>query len=226
MIERPILFSDVMVRKLLDGSKTQSRRVVRLPADSGTVHIDPGGTVFGPGPYLKVERATNDGGPTMHPRIYSPYGYPGTQLWVRETWSVMNAARDTVILRGHHERREDGLDIVYRSSEPHEHRGWRPSIFMPRWASRIKLEITEVRIQRLHDISDEDAKAEGVEPYTPPYGHISTEQRVPGPGFERCRLGDQPHRLPFAHLWDKINNRDGRRWADNCLVWALTFKRI
>jgi hypothetical protein len=96
---------------------------------------------------------------------------------------------------------------------------------MPRAFSRITLEVTEVRVQRLQEISEDDARAEGVEPYTPPHGHISPGQRVPGPGFDGCRLGDQPHRLPFADLWDSINGKRAP-WSSNPWVWALTFRRM
>jgi hypothetical protein len=98
---------------------------------------------------------------------------------------------------------------------------WRPSIHMPRWASRITLEVTDVRVQRLQDITDEDAKAEGVVPLE----HIHEDQRVPGPGFNDCRLGDQPHRLPFAILWDEINGKRAP-WEADPWVWAIEFERV
>lgn len=121
-------------------------------------------------------------------------------------------------------------------------------MFMRRLFSRITLEITERRVQRLRAISDDDAKAEGVRPYTPPHGALSPEQRVPGPGFDGARIGDQPHRLPFADRWDSINGKRRRRvhtelgergypgmisvieesfsWESNPFVWALTFRVV
>jgi hypothetical protein len=99
------------------------------------------------------------------------------------------------------------------------------SLFMPRKESRITLEITNVRVHRIWSITDEDARAEGVTPYTPPHGCVSLDQRVPGPGFSDCRLGDQPYRLPFADLWDKVSGKRAP-WEVNPWVWALTFRRV
>jgi hypothetical protein len=106
-------------------------------------------------------------------------------------------------------------------------------------------------VQLLHEITDEDAKAEGVEPYTPPHGHVSPQQRVPGPGFDGVCLGDQTHRLPFADLWNKVNSKrrvreymesgdpgytvdrpwrtvidESAAWAANPWVWALTVQKV
>ncbi len=102
---------------------------------------------------------------------------------------------------------------------------WRSPWFMPRWAARTQLNVTHARLVRLQDLSEHDAVAEGVEPYTPPHGHTSPEQRVPGPGFDCCRLGDQPHRLPFADLWDELNGKRAP-WASNPWVWAYTFYAV
>lgn len=200
--ERPILFSAPMVRAILYGRKTQTRRLAKPQNNSAC-----------------------------------PYGERGDRLYLREAFAYSVKDPDSVHEPGQYN--EDTHDIVYRASSDgageweHYEDGkrspcappWRPGIHMPRWASRITLEITDVRVQRLWDITDDDARAEGVEPYTPPHGHISPEQRVPGPGFERCRLGDQPHRLPFAHLWDRINGKRAA-WSSNPWVWAITFKRL
>jgi hypothetical protein len=93
---------------------------------------------------------------------------------------------------------------------------WKPSIHMPRWASRITLEITEVRVERLQDISEEDAVAEGVEAW------IKTRE----PQFMQCRgiFCEDYHRKQYADLWESINGRGS--WAANPYVWAVTFKRI
>jgi hypothetical protein len=111
------------------------------------------------------------------------HGVVGDQLWVRETWS-----HDACSVPGF----GPYYKADYKAAEvaPATLR-WISPLFMPRWASRITLELTDVRVQRVQQISDDDAKAEGVEPYTPPHGHISPDQRVPGPGFDRVRLGDQ-----------------------------------
>lgn len=213
-----------------------------------------------------------------HLAAQSPYGVPGDRLWVRETWRswtqnnchqhedgpegdvgcdehcnqtyVAYRATPRIGYRPIPDRqRICYLDEATPLEENKELLGpWNPSIFLPRAFSRIALEVTEVRVQRLQEISDEDAKAEGVEPYTPPYGHISPEQRAPGPGFDRARLGDQPHRLPFADLWDRINGKsrpmldDGgkpvlddndspitiapRSWESNPWIWTVSFRRL
>lgn len=232
--ECPIIMTGPSVPAIFAGVKTQTRRLVKLPEDAGEVVVDPGGTLFGPGPYLEVFRRDEGGDAPMHPRLYCPYGYPGTRLWVKEAWRTEERASDMV----------DGIRFaadnafapientaaaadrwVVASDNGKHGTTWRSPLFMPRWASRLTLELVEVRVQRLQGISDDDARAEGVEPYTPPHGHISPDQRVPGPGFDRCRLGDQPHRLPFADLWDRINGKRAP-WSANPYVWALTFRRL
>jgi len=229
MKSRPILFSAPMVRAILEGRKTQTRRLYKSRL-SDAVNA-PNGPLYA---------------------LPSPYGSPGDQLWVKETHAIRRDVDPKVDLAKavHYLRyradRGDGDDI---SSEWHDYGpGWRPSIHMPRWASRITLEITDLRVQRLREITEDDARAEGVVPYTPPHGHISPDQLVPGPGFDDCRLGDRPNRLPFAHLWDEINgkatqmlNDDGepvfddnerpimhapKSWASNPWVWAITFRRV
>lgn len=174
--------------------------------------------------------------------IRCPYGTTGDQLWVKETIVRVRTVSGGWVASF----TADGAPTVI-DTWPWK-RDVLPAIFTPRGASRITLEIGEVRVQRLQEIDEDDARAEGVEPYTPPYGHISPEQRVPGPGSDRCRLGDQPHRLPFADLWDTINGKpramlddDGkpvlddtdrpimvasRSWLSNPWVWALTFRRL
>jgi hypothetical protein len=217
--ERPIIFSAPMVRAILDGRKTQTRRLARhLPAYKHLLPDD--------------QQAAIVAG--------CPFGEPGDRLWVQETVRWSKTTRDRAIYVA------DGSPSVI--TEWPWQRDVLSAIFLPRGASRITLEVTDIRVQRLQEISDDDARAEGVESYTPPHGHISPEQRVPGPGFERCRLGDQPYRLPFADLWDSINGKprpmlddDGdpvlddngrprmvasRSWSSNPWVWAITFRRL
>lgn len=215
MTERPILFKDEMVRAILAGRKTQTRRLVRVPADAGPVHIDPGGTVFGPGPYLKFERTANDGGPTMHPRIRCPYGYSGDRLWVKEAFTHITG---------------NGIRVHYRADgEPLGHDGkalptkpglrrWSSPLFMPRKLSRVSLEIVEVRVQCVQGVTEDDARAEGVDRDTAPCDHTRHSCEEIG-----C-LGPT-YRSTFCELWDKINGKRAS-WASNPLVWAITFKRI
>ena len=196
MKERPILFSAPMVRALLAGSKTQTRRVIR---DDWWRCLDPDCEEDGP-----LARAIAV--------AQCPYGVPGDRLWVRETWgiNVVGALQtrqiDALRYRAS-DQRPGGLDEGGKYSDTER---WRPSIHMPRWASRITLEVAAVRVERLNSISEEDAKAEGVM-------HGITF----GPGIE-----PPPARDAFEAVWDSINGKAGRRWADNPYIWAITFKRV
>ncbi len=183
MKERPILMSAPMVRAILEGRKTQTRRVYK-PREVDNVE-DPHGALFA---------------------FPTPYGSPGDRLWVRETWS--HDAHDLDTCRAAHEDASPGIGYgpYYRSTEvaPDTLR-WKPSIFMPRWASRITLEVTEVRVQRLQEISEDDAKAEGCEPSG-------------SAGFATARG-------LYAALWDSINGARAP-WPSNPWVWAITFRRL
>lgn len=188
MKERPILFSASMVRALLADMKTMTRRIakpVKHP-DLGNVY-SPGALVLEQEPQHVIDRAC-------------PYGQPGDRLWVRETWAygihAMAAKSD-----------KDG-PFVYAADGTEQGRlgdRWRPSIHMPRHASRITLQITSVRVERLQDISEADAIAEGVR----------NSLHLPGGRFAREN---------FAHLWWTING-DGS-WESNPWVWVIEFKRV
>lgn len=185
MKERPILFSGEMVRAILDGRKTQTRRVLTGDFD-GDFDRDGWPLVTWPSTGC-LTRAT--------PR----YGGPGDRLWVRETWGV-DAPLDDV-------RRayEDvtggslGASVYYRADRVHENTGltWKPSIHMPRWASRIILEITNIRVERVQDISQTDVMAEGTQ-----------------------------GKRSFANLWDSINAARGYGWDANPWVWVVEFRRV
>lgn len=187
MRERPIIFSPPMVRALLAGTKTQMRRVVKprpMPAGGWAVAARPRG----------FELVHWDNDEQEWRAIACPYGQPGDRLWVRETW-------------GHFERSpKPGDRIYYRADgecvalEP-----WRPSIHMPRWASRITLEITDVRVERLQDISAQDCVAEGVR----------TTMREHDAVMD---LRDQ-----YGDLWESINGPGS--WDANPWVWVVEFKR-
>jgi hypothetical protein len=192
MKERPILFKGEMVRAILDGHKTQTRRVVKPQSAILTDELARGLGVQPPA-------AQNP------PVIPCPHGTPGDRLWVRETWA--------------HERDgtgcPDDTGVLYRATDPgwdDEGTGlrWRPSIFMPRWASRILLEITDVRVQRLMEISEEDARAEGIDLQ----GFRSLTEGIAG----------REHRIKFHDLWEDIHG-DGS-WNTNPWVWAITFRRL
>ena len=206
--EHPILFSGPMVQAILAGRKTQTRRVIKpqpQPQPDGTWEImtedaagkwyRPAGR-FGQGPY---------------PLFECPYGQPGDRLWLRETWAAISKTEDTSPLADCNiEYRADTSDPYPGGWSADEAKGnpdapkWQPSIHMPRWASRITLEITDVRVQRVNYITAADIEAEGIERLEPIH-----------------KLGPR-----FIHLWDSINAKRGYPWADNPWVWALTFRRL
>src|SRR6185436_3459672 len=198
--ERGIIFSAPMVRAILEGRKMQTRRVLTpQPLYTPSSGLIWNGCAYG---------VTTDGRPFTGTIVKKcPHGRPGDRLWVRETFNIVHVSIDPETGYGDDVQAAPNIpkddrggwwSRVWRATDEQadyhrDDRGfaWRPGIHMPRWASRITLEIAEVRVQRLQEISDDDARVEGVDPYTPPTGHISPDQRVPGPGFENCRLGDQ-----------------------------------
>jgi hypothetical protein len=234
MSEHGILFSAPMVRAILAGRKTQTRRVVSprnclvngdsvcmstdpeiLEAwpnlDFGDVFVDPGPSPAGnSGPYLRV--AGRDG--SRH-RVY-PRVQPGDRLWVRETWCQVLDSGDYLYRADlSDEQRVD--EVRMRRIAPALAGHWRPSIFMPRRASRITLTVTAVRPERLQDISGEDAIAEGIA-----IERCSCE--VCSHTARMCTADASAAALEFAALWQRINGkRPGCAWADNPWVWVIAF---
>ena len=197
--EHPILMSGAMVRAVLDGSKTQTRRVVK--------QLDPAmGACTTGNDGLPMPVCWAYGGPVLH----CPYGKPGDRIWVRETWYCdhfevqkgpyleVPEAHELLVYRADNER-------PYEAEQP----VWRPSIHMPRWASRVLLEIVSVRVERLNDCSDADARAEGT-----PGGHGV----IPSYNYNAT---PSEH---FSHLWESINGAGS--WAANPWVWVIEFKRV
>lgn len=227
---RPILMSGPMVRSTIDGIKTQTRRIVKPQP-----FLDAMGNFCSPG--KKGQHSCwgqrIDGAPCTRDFVKSrcPYGIPGDLLWVRETWAVGKCA-DGLKPRELSRRcwiYENG-GLWYEGQEPTHPispRGApRSSMFMPRWASRLTLEITDVRVERLQDISKSDAEAEGIEYAIRPFGDWKL---IPGIwDFEGLvndgeQRGDPPPAIKYAYLWNSINAKAGTRWADNPWVWVLTF---
>lgn len=199
MTERPILFSAPMVRALLAGRKTQTRRVVRHPhvAEIEAWHFN--GVSWRFGVYGEGGGAADLGG------MRCPYGVEGDRLWVRETWAKAGEAGDAV------EYRADNHD-------PRAAR-WRPSIHMPRWASRLTLAVTGVRVERLQDISESDAIAEGIEEHRGvKAAGVSSAWRDYGNVGRWCPDSVESYRS----LWESINGRGS--WAANPWVWVVEFE--
>lgn len=260
MTEHPILFSGPMVKAILEGRKTMTRRVIK------------------PQPVLEKSDYPKDykewvlrrgkwsaSGPSVYWLKHCPYGIPGDRLWVKEThkkwfptghdgnqgmfWHVkyQTEMRDVITDIGW----EEGF--LYQTPEDcgvHiEPENWCPSIFMPRWASRITLEVVSVRVERVQDISEEDAKAEGVEPLFTEAEITERPELAPTRGsyknylwhgnFGQHGLGGSQsdawsHQYSsykdacgsFSSLWHSINAVRGFGWDTNPLVWVVEFKRI
>lgn len=192
MRERPILFSAPMVRAILSSTKTQTRRIVK-----------PQPVMYEPGMDVGLSDYIND-------HLVCPYGQTGDRLWVRETWYC----DDYRCQRGPYLEPEDWREIpgmmVYRADEERPYEGeqpvWRPAIHMPRWASRILLEVTGVRVERLRVISAADAVAEGIDLYFHDSWHPSNQ------------IG------AYRRLWESINGAGS--WDANPWVWVIEFRRI
>ncbi|MBI6727661.1 hypothetical protein YA0032_05800 [Pseudomonas amygdali] len=194
--ERPILFSAPMMRAILEGRKTVTRRVCK------------------PQPSANAHTKSADGSPmtswweTGKDIVRCPYGQPGERLWVREAWQAdaqVNAIAPRELSHGEPiqypadgSSRQTGCSMITPGKT-------RPSIHMPRWVSRILLEITDVRVERLQDISEEQAKAEG--PNWPVAEHLEMAWRV-----------------QFRTLWESINGAEN--WNANPWVWVVEFKHV
>ena len=207
MKERPILFSSPMVRAILDGRKTQTRRVVKPQPESG----HDGEPYWHVGGYRAWQfRGIAD--PlrmgTNNPLV-CPYGQPGDRLWVRETMDVSYQGSAYYAADGAQIGDRDELgDLCERYGHPYffnELKGI-PSIHMPRWASRITLEVTGVRVERLQDISEKDSKAEG-----------ALKQRLDD-------LEPPTHWRGFKGVWESINGPGS--WDANPWVWVVEFRRL
>lgn len=192
MTEKPILFFGPMVRAILEGRKTMTRRIVsekHLPWIEGAV-----------GHYVTGEWANRP----------FPYGKPGDRLWVRETWrtsKILDSKKPSSFSRWPVRYEADG-EVNRCGALYGDVKGKiRPAIFMPRWASRLTLEITGVRVERLQEISEADAIAEGV----------TMPDRIPEPPDWWS------YRDEFAYLWDQINGAES--WQSNPFVWVIQFKK-
>jgi len=218
--ERPILFSAPMVRALLTGTKTVTRRLVNPQPEHLQVHTWKGKTLYDAEHRIwwwKTHSFENlidfdDGRREL--AALNPYGNTGDRLWVRESFRT---SRDEPV--------EPGATILYPADlndyDRKDKGPWRPSIFMPRWASRILLEIVSVRVEPLLDITDEDAQREGVEKFFTRFTHIGRDQRL----TTRELASEAEYRASFACLWDEING-DRALWNTNPWVWRVEFKRV
>ena len=246
MKENPIFFKDEMVRAILDGRKTQTRRVMRSQV------VPPGIVQMARPGYCEI---INEHGVHI-PGFYCPYGQPGDQLWVREKWRIGAWREDSGCFAIDYcdgplrEWRNDPSDhdgqgfnklwiqcsdeLHAKGIEPDDNGHyrwevgqsplrWRPSRYMPRWASRITLEITGVRVERLQDISEADAIAEGVEGHYIEDGwywrdYLLTDEDAAISPMLTCP------KESFRSLWQSINGPSS--WNENPWVWVVEFKRV
>lgn len=209
--EKPIPFSAPMVRAVLAGTKTQTRRILK-PQPIAMVG---GGTI----PCSSFKPAAGLG--QRYKPIACPYGKVGDQLWVREAWRAPTSC-DHLPPRSI----SDSEAVRFLADEvvgPDAGFGkGRPGMFMPRWASRLQLEVTAVRAERLQDISEEDAKAEGIFPHVRGGWHwVMHDSSNPD---DWNQFGYKTAALAFQGLWELINGPES--WAANPVVWAVGFRRL
>ena len=232
MKERPILFSGSMVRALLDGRKKQTRRVVKpQPSWDGRWF-----SWQGHAPNAQHGACAGNSLDTAQLMSHSsPYGKPGDQLYVRETWQHSNHPLgpydEDCLVFYRADYLDDPLGPDLELSTDGIRRQWRPSIHMPRAASRITLEVTGVRVERLQDISEADARAEGCDPEIVPAccGEPSFESHgVYGTEIVCCGtpVEDESYVAGYRNLWDSLNAERGYGWDVNPWVWVVKFNRI
>lgn len=193
--EHPIIFSSESVRAILEGRKTQTRRVIKPQPTKPLVYR----TVKGR-PELEYWYEP-DNGEVGH-AYDCPYGQVGNRLWVRETFRIN---------KPDFKNPKSPPLVEYRANSESARR-WSSPLYMPRWASRITLEITEIWVERLQEITEGMAKCEGV-------------------GWERQDIGLRPvyfksYKAKFIGLWDSLNAKRGYGWETNPLVWVIGFKKV
>lgn len=239
MTERPITFNTAMVRAILDGRKTQTRRADGL--DAVNANID--GVIYkGFLPNTDRLHWFTRGSEVL--TVRAPYAV-GDVLWVRETWAKVGGCEpgvrvcqvpqqeDAFVIyaaTSDVEYWDDGDGYALRRSDGSLASCWRPSIHMPRWAARLFLCVTEVRAERLQDISEKNARREGTRDWLLSLGPRQHDKAVD----ELCRLSKQidpgatvsNRRGAFAAMWNSIYAKRGLGWDANPWVWVRTFERV
>ena len=210
MKEHPIIFNGEMVRAILDGHKTVTRRVIRPQPETRTIYAYGTETDWAEFSWKDYEEGIVDGPDDMI--RFCPYGRPGDTLWVREAacygFDCDGDVDGVCAYRADVDPLSDWHKYEFipgiEAADWNGHTGWRPSIHMPRWASRLMLEVTDIRVEQVQDISCEDAKAEG------------------GAGcyHENYECGVDE----FRELWDRINAKRGFGWDTDPWVWVIEFR--
>ena len=235
MSERPIIMTNESVRAILDGRKTQTRRVIKpqpIGADYWTAYNEPPQSFY-PNTY--------DAQPK---RLACPYGVPGDRLWVKESWAnnIPGCPNGLSYKADHIDPLGDG---------PAHPMKWKSPIFMPHWASRLTLEVISVRVERLQEISEDDAIAEGIERLftaeqcntiaglvgTKPEDHGYNNylwHGLIGGGITAKQADNWPYQYSsyqtavgsYSSLWEKINAKRGYPWSSNPWVWCISFRMV
>lgn len=216
MKERPILMTPANAQKCHEGTKTQTRRIVKVPdwaTDDGMLKLASQRPATGIAYYV-------DGVPVK--RLTCPYGQVGDRLWVRESWCVGKPALPSGCGIVPYYGPSKAIDrsvctkVVHRGAWTGDDQPkWRSGMFMPRWACRTVLEITDVRVERLQDINLEDCQSEGVR----------CESYTGAPYCTWCSGHEAPcHRDAYKTLWESINGVGS--WAQNPWVWVVSFKKV
>ncbi len=228
MRERPILFSGEMVRSILDGRKTVTRRVIKRLAGFGPITDFQISTTKGYDFEFRNKRKLWNS--VLRGRVVGacPYGQPGDRLWVRETFCHLydmdtppyfdeSRAKTYYAATDETPTLMDGDGFTVYRKDGAERSPWKPSIHMPRKYSRITLEITSVRVERLKEISEEDSRAEGIE-WTeggPLHAHLS---------FDDGHFNFPNAKKAYRFLWERIKGAGS--WDLNPYVWVVGFKRV
>lgn len=223
MKERGMIFNGEMVRAILDGRKTQTRRIMEVQPKSeqfGLLRITDSTRRGDIGKYHWSE--SNAIGNHVRSKLFScPFGGVGDRVWVREAFRVHSRATDVATLVYKASERNSWTEQTHRvpvavCNKPATPEKWTPSLHMPRWASRILLEITDVRVERLNAISEEDARAEGIIDG----GCLNCGEPEPC----GCANPEPDATDAFAYLWQSIYGQEN--WNADPWVWVISFKRI
>lgn len=218
MKERPILFNGAMVRAILDGRKTQTRRIVRPQPVMRKFHPNAIAPAFIKPQLTKGFNAVGVDVCNNNNFAYlkNPLARKGDRLWVKETFCVVNDDDERWIDYRATPRYEESHPAGWENApDDPDALKWESSIHMPRWASRINLEVIDVRVERLQDITEEAAMAEGVQ-----------RMKLPS-GYQAAGNNMLPmYKQSFAYQWDTSNKKRGFAWEVNPYVWVIEFTRI
>jgi len=217
--EHSLIFSGPMVNAILDGRKTQTRRIVTHIASIGRI------TEFGRSTTKGYDGTFRDSKLRWHDLdhdellVRCPYGNIGSNIWVRETWRLLDCNNQGCCIE-YNTIAESEKDIVFSNEKSRKQawhyinkNGWISPIYMPRWASRIDLRITDISVERVQDITEEDVEAEGC---------------LLAEGYEELvrTFYQYPYREVFQDLWNFLNAKRGFPWESNPWVWKIEFERV